>query len=67
MARPRGGKLMRRISRSIREESYLRLEVIAAAEKGSVAQIIRRAVEDYISGYDDPDQPLLPLRRRPRT
>jgi len=66
MARPRDGKPMSRISSSLATESYARLEAIADAEKGSVAQIIRRAVEEFIARYNDPDQPRLPLRRGPR-
>jgi hypothetical protein len=63
MARPRDGKLVRRISSSILEDSYIRLEEIANAEQGSVAQIIRRAVEEFIANRDVVDQPRLPLRR----
>lgn len=63
MTRPREGKLVRRISSSILEESYSRLEEIAAIEKGSVAQIVRRAVEDFIANHEAFDQPRLALRR----
>jgi hypothetical protein len=63
MARPKDGKLVRRISSSILEDSYLRLEEIADAEQGSVAQVIRRAVEEFIANRSALDQPRLPLRR----
>jgi hypothetical protein len=53
MVRPRDGKPMRRISSGIAAESHLRLEAAAAA-KGSVAQITRRAVEQCIADDDDP-------------
>jgi hypothetical protein len=63
MARPKDGKLVRRISSTILEESYLRLEEIASADQGSVAQVIRRAVEEFIANRSASDQPRLPLRR----
>jgi len=63
MARPKDGKLVRRISSSILEDTYIRLEEIANAEQGSVAQVIRRAVEEFIANRDAPNQPRLPLRR----
>ncbi len=66
MARPRSGRSMRRISSSITSDSYARLEAIADAEQGSVAQLIRRAVEEFISAYGDSEQPRLPLHRGKR-
>lgn len=67
MARPRDGTPMRRISSSLSEPSYAKLEQIADSEKGSVSQLIRRAVEEFISGYRaENDQPRLPLSRTTR-
>jgi hypothetical protein len=63
MGRPRDGKPMRRIACSITEESYIRLETVAGGDRGSVAQVIRPAVEEYLALYDDPKQSQLPLRR----
>jgi hypothetical protein len=65
MARPRDGKPMRRLSSSVAEATYLRLEDIAALEQRSVAQIVRRAVEEFITKYGSLDQARLPLQRRP--
>jgi hypothetical protein len=65
MARPRNGKPMRRISSAIAEESFVRLEELASNEQRSVAQIIRRAVEEFVAKYKPLDQPRLPLRRTP--
>jgi hypothetical protein len=62
MAPKKSGKSMIRISSSINERSRRRLEEIANTEKGSVAQIIRRAVEEFIAKYGTGDQPQLPLR-----
>ena len=59
----RQGQSMRRIASSITEDSYVRLEAVASVEQGSVAQIIRRAVEEYLALYEDAKKSQLPLRR----
>lgn len=65
MARPRDGKPMRRLSSSVAEATYECLEEIAALEQGSVAQIVRRAVEEFIATHGSSNQARLPLQRRP--
>ena len=65
MARPRDGKPMRRLSSSVSEATYLRVEDIAAIEQRSIAQIVRRAVEEFTATYSSSDQARLPLRRHP--
>jgi len=54
---------MRRVSSSISDDTYARLEDVANIERGSVAQIIRRSIEELISRYGELPQPGLALRR----
>jgi len=61
--RPKNGRPMKRITVSVPESNYVRLEDIAAQEQGSVSQVIRRAIDIYVKAEPTDVQPRLALRR----
>ena len=61
--RPREGNRVRRITVSVPEANAVRLEEIAALEQGSLSQIVRRAIDQYLRQSPLETEPRLALRR----
>lgn len=63
MARPRDGVVRRRLSTTVDEKIYARLEALSYAQNVSMAWLIRHAISDLLDRNDSDSQVQLPLRR----
>lgn len=63
MARPRGRTKTARLTVNLDEQAHAALLAIAHQEDASLAWVLRRAIMDFISRQEQPEQAVLPLVR----